>query len=271
MNERLFLKLLLALFFGLFVAELLVVLLFGFRLELIVFCFVIAVAVTGMLVVARLLLQQRAEIDSVSSRRAKAKRSDVMHDRLREYSIDEEFLGGERFIRDKGRSPVPPTAESRSSRNPSAGDSTATIEEAIKSHAEMYGGLGQLLLMMEKIDDNSFGRLVKIAGLGELSREEVILKMTLMVHEESSSMGDGPESDGGESSMLEGHTMDKESFDEYIRRCMSGAEHDEQCGDGITVDLDDVALLRGAGRAPEDFEHNPKSVIASLKRAGMKP
>ncbi len=271
MNERFFLKLLLALFFGLLVAECLVVLLFGFRLEMIVFCFVIAVAMTGILIVVRLLLQQRAEIDSVSSRRAKAKRSDVMHDRLREYSVDEEFLGGERFTRKKGGAPIPPTAESRNSHNPSAGESIATIEEAIKAHAEMYGGLGQLLLMMEKIDDSSFVRLVKKAGFGELSREEVMLKMTLMVHEESTSRGEAPARDGEQTSILEGHTMDKESFDEYIRRCMTGAGNDEKCGDGIFVDLDDAALLRGTGRPPEDFEHNPKSVIASLKRAGMKP
>jgi hypothetical protein len=271
MNERFFLKLLLALFSALLVAELLVVLLFGFRLELIVFCFVIAVAMTGILVVARLLSQQRVEIDSVSSRRAKAKRSDVMRDRLREYSVDDEFLGGERRTREKGSSPAPSTAESRSSRNPLAGESTVTIEEAIRAHAEMYGGLGQLLQMMEKIDDNSFGRLVKKAGFGELSREEVMFQISLMVHEESSSMGEAPESDGEQPCTLEGYTMDKESFDEYISRCMNGAEDDPGCSDGFSVELDSAALSRGVGTPPENFSHNPQSVIAHLKRAGMKP
>ena len=271
MNERFFLKLLLALFSGLLFAELLVVLLFGFRLELIVFCFIVAVAMTGMLVVVRLLLQHRAEIDSVSSRRAKAKRSDVMRDRLREYSVDEEFLGGESYTREKGSSPAPPAAKSRSSSNTSAGESAVTIEEAIKTHAEMYGGLGQLLQMMEKIDDSAFGHLLKKVGLYEISREEVILKITLMIEAESPALGKTADFEGEEPCILEGHTLDKESFDDYIRRCMTGAEDDEQCGDGISIDLDDAALSRGIGTPPEDFEHNPKSVIAGLKRAGMKP
>ncbi len=271
MNERFFLKLHLALFFGLLVAELLVPLLFGFRLELIVFCFVIAVAMTGMLVVTRLLLQHRAEIDSVSSRRAKAKRSDVMRDRLKEYSVDEEFLGGESYSREKGSAPAPPAAESRCSRNTSAGESAVTIEEAIKAHAEIYGGLGELLQMMEKIDDGAFGHLLKKAGLYEISREEVIVKITLMIEAESPALGNAADCQGEEHCILEGHTLDKESFDDYIRRCMTGAEDDEKCGDGISVDLNDAAFSRGTGTPPEDFEHNPKSVIAGLKRAGMKP
>ena len=93
-NERLLLKLLLALFSGLIAAELLVVALFGFRLELMLFCFILAAALTGILVVVRLLGQQRSDIDSVSARRVKAKRSDVMRDRLKDYGVDEEFLGG---------------------------------------------------------------------------------------------------------------------------------------------------------------------------------
>ena len=56
MNERFFLKLLLALFSGLIAAELLVVGLFGLRLELIMLLFILAAALTGMVIVARLLL-----------------------------------------------------------------------------------------------------------------------------------------------------------------------------------------------------------------------
>jgi hypothetical protein len=41
MNDRFFLKLLLALFAGLIAAEVLVVVLFGLRLELILFCFIL--------------------------------------------------------------------------------------------------------------------------------------------------------------------------------------------------------------------------------------
>lgn len=269
MNERLFLKLLLALFSVLLVAEPLLALLYGFRLELMLFSFLIAVALIGILVTLRFLLPQRAEIDSVSARRAKARRSDVMRDRLKAYSIDEEFLGGESFTRQKGREAEPPPADSHSSRKPQ-GESMATLEEAIKAHARMYGGLVELLRMMEKLDEIAFRQLVKKAGLGQISREEVIIKITLMLQAQSSPLPDGDDCEDEEPSIMPGHTLDKESFDDYIRRCMSGAGDDEKCAEGISVDLNDAALLQAKGSPPEDFEHNPKSVIASLKRAGIK-
>ncbi|TLU87752.1 MAG: hypothetical protein FDX21_02730 [Chlorobium sp.] len=197
MNERLFLKLLLALFSGLIVAELLVVLLFGFRLELLLFWFILAVAFAGILVVVRLLDQQRSEIDSVSSRRAKMKRSDVMRDRLSEYSVDEEFLCAERSTQGKGDQQEPSSAESVSRR-------------------DAEGACGTTL------------------------------------------------------SVLESWSMERESFDEYIRRSMSGAAEGSECADAFSVDLDGAALSKGIVRPPEDFEHSPKSVMASLKRAGMK-
>ena len=55
MNERFFLKLLLALFAGLIVAEVVVVALFGLRLELILLCFIVVAALTGIAFVVRLL------------------------------------------------------------------------------------------------------------------------------------------------------------------------------------------------------------------------
>jgi len=263
MNERFFLKLLLTLFSGFVAAELLVVLLFGFRLELILFCFVIAVAVTGILLVVRLLLQQPFEMDSVSMRRAREKRTDIMQDRLREYSVDEEFLGGGTVKGAKEHSVVLPINEAQRRRSPSADELAVSVEEAIRVHAEMYGGLGPLLQMMEKIDEASFCRLVKKAGLGELSREEVVCKIMFMIEDSSS-----PMCDTGEPSALESHSMERESFDEYIRRCMTGAEDDSKSADGFSVELDSAALSRAVSVPPADFSHNPASVIASLKRAG---
>ncbi len=267
MNERFFLKLLLALFAGLIVAEVVVVALFGLRLELILFCFILAAALTGILVVVRLLLQQSSEVDSVSARRARGKRSDMMRDRLRDYSVDEEFLSGESLTRAKGSSSAYPAFDTHRSRNQSPCDTTTSIEEAIRVHAEMFGGLGQLLQMMEKIDDSSFGQLVKKAALGELSREEVIIRIRLMIHENSRDSGNV---DGEQRSVLEKHSMERESFDEYIRRCMTGSEGDSECADGFSVELDSVAFSRQSSVPPANFSHDPKSVISSLKRAAAK-
>lgn len=269
MNERFFLKLLLLLFTGLIVAEVLVVVLFGFRLELILLCFIVAAALTGIAFVVRLLLAERTEIDSVSMRRARAKRGGIMQDRLKEYDVDEEFIGGKTVKRQKGRSAAPALSEFRGSSNMSDSPDTVSIEEAIRVHAEMYGGLRQLLQMMEHIDEASFGRLLQKAGLGDLSREEVVLKISLMVDETSLSNEDAVEKDEEKPCILEGHSMDRESFDEYIRRCMNGAEDDAESADnGFSVELDGAALSKGAGVPPADFSHDPKSVISSLKRAG---
>jgi hypothetical protein len=129
----------------------------------------------------------------------------------------------------------------------------------------MYGGLGQLLQMMENIDEASFGRLVQKAGLGDLSRQEVMLKITCMIDEHSFSGGAANE----KPCILEGHSMERESFDDYIRRCMNGTEEDSESADkGFSVELDGAALSKGAGVPPADFSHDPKSAISSLKRAG---
>ncbi len=268
MNERFFLKLLLALFSALVAAELFLVLLFGLRLELILLCFIMATAFTGIAIVVRLLSQQRGEVDSVSTRRAREKRNDIMRERLREYSVDEEFLGAETFRNVRGDSPAAPMSETQRSTSPPAVETVVSVEQAIRVHAEMYGGLGLLLQMMEKIDDTSFGRLVKKAGFGELSREEVMLKITLMVAEESPSMRGVAESDQERSCILEGYSMERESFDDYIRRSMNGAEGDAECADGFSVKLDGAALSRASGTPPADFSHDPALIISSLKRAG---
>lgn len=184
MNERFFLKLLLALFAGLIVAEVVVVALFGLRLELILFCFIVAAGLTGIAFVVRLLLGERREIETVSMRRAMQKRGGIMQERLSEYGVDEEFMGGKRVRR--------------------AGASAASFAED--------------------------------AGEGE--------KPTMLVP----------------------HSMERESFDDYIRRSMNGAGEDSE--NGFSVELDGAALARGTGVPPADFSHDPKSVIDSLKRAG---
>ena len=162
MNERFFLKLLLALFAGLMVAEVVVVALFGLRLELILLCFIVAAALIGSAFVVRLLLGERRQIETVSMRRAMQKRGGIMQERLSEYGVDEEFMGGKTGRR---------------------GKVAAFIEDAGTSEAE---------------------------------------KPTI----------------------LDAHSMERESFDAYIRRSMNGAGEDSE--DGFSVELD--------GAAPE-FTH----------------
>ncbi len=264
MNERIFLKLLLVLLSGLIAAEVLVVTLLGLKLELILLCFIIGAALAGILFVVRLLLTERSDIDSVSMRRAKEKKTDIMQERLKEYGVDEEFLGGKAVNRTQWSSQKPSLEHSAGREEPVL-PVTASIEEAIRVHAEMYGGLGGLLQMIEKIDEASFDRLVKKVGFGDVSREEVILKITLMTTGNSKAV----ESDGKQPCVLEGHSMDRESFDDYIRRCMNVADEESESADsGFSVELDSAALSKGTGAMPADFSHDPKAVFSKLNKPG---
>lgn len=184
MNERFFLKLQLALFVGLISAEVVVVALFGLRLELILLCFIVASALTGSAFVVRLLLGERREIETVSMRRAMQKREGIMQERLSEYGVDEEFMGGK------------------------------TVRRAVTSVVHFAEDTG--------VDEKP--------------------------------------------TILASHSMERESFDDYIRRSMNGAGGDWE--EGFSVELDGAALARGTGVPPADFSHDPKSVIESLKRVG---
>lgn len=64
-------------------------------------------------------------------------------------------------------------------------------------------------------------------------------------------------------------SLDMEGFREYIGRSMSEGGEEEE-GGGMSVDLDGDALARSGGTMPADFSHDPKSVMASLRRAGGK-
>ena len=267
MNERFFLKILLVLFCGLIAAEVLVVSLFGLKLELILLCFIVVAALTGILFVVRLLLAERNDIDSVSMRRAKVKSSGIMQDRLKEYSVDEEFLVGKAANRSTWNSQKPSFPELGVDSDEPVLPVRESIEDAIRVNAEMYGGLGELLKMMEKIDDASFDRLVKKVGFGEVSREEVILKITLMSNDEVNAT----DCDKVEQCILEGHSMDKASFDEYIRRCMNVADEESESADnGFSVELDSAALSKGTAPMPTDFSHDPKAVFSKLNKPGAR-
>jgi hypothetical protein len=266
MNERLFLKLLLLLFSGLIAAELLIVSVFGLRLELILLFFIIAVALTGIAIVTRLLRRERPDIESVSMRRERQKSSGIMQERLRDYGVDHEFISGKsaRPAKESGSA----SSQSAPLSNPdmSIPPVSVSLDEVIKVYAEMYGGFGVLLRTLDQLDDAGFGRLMAKAGLGTLSREEVIHKISQMAQEEPLTGNTADRRAGESDTPLSVTSLDKESFDEYIRRSMNNAEGDADSG--FSVELDSEALSRGTGTMPSDFSHDPKAVFSKLKKPG---
>jgi len=263
MNERFFLKLLLLLFSGLIAAELLLVVMFGLRLELIILCFIIAAALTGIVIVVRLLMPERIDTESVSMRRARAMREESMRERFQDYAVDEEFLGrkGARDVKGNAASTV---MESSSG---SAQPSAVSIEEAIRVHAGMYGGLAQLLQMMENMDEPSFGRLMAKVGFPGVSMSDVVCRIRLMADGEEEECCVALNSSLDEA--IEAFGRDRESFDDYIRRSMTGGNNQSESGEGgFAVELDSAALSQGTGVMPADFSHDPKSVLSKLKKPG---
>ncbi|MCX6178083.1 MAG: hypothetical protein NT163_01700 [Chlorobiales bacterium] len=267
MNERFFLKLLLVLFSGLIVAELLVVLFFGLKLELILLCFILVAALTGIVFIVRLLFTERTVIDSVSMRRAKEKSNDIMQDRLKEYTVDEEFLGSKPLGRGKENLQEPSFPEHFVRAQESILPVADSVDEAIRVHAEMYGGLGELLKAIEKIDEASFSRLVKTVGFGRVSREEIMHRIALMADKER----DSGKSIEENRATLPGFSLDRESFDLYIQRNMSSSESEQESADkGFSVELDQEGLSKGTGTMPEDFSHDPKAVFSKLNKPGAR-
>ncbi|WP_076791517.1 hypothetical protein [Chlorobium sp. KB01] len=266
MEERFFLKLLLFLFAGLIAAELLVVTFYGFRLELILFTFIVAVALTGMVIVAKLLLRERPEIESVSMRRLRQKSAGVMQDRLKEYSVDDEFTGDHaaRSAKVRAQAPAPVGSDTKP-----ASLNIDSLDGMIREVARMYGGFGTLLRTLEQLDDAAFRRQLAKAGFGRgegFSREEVIQRLSQMAEAECLQNRDETGSIGEKECVIDGFSLDSESFDLYIQRSMSSTESEGD--DGFCVELDSEALSKRTGPMPSDFSHDPKAVFSKLKKPG---
>lgn len=70
-------------------------------------------------------------------------------------------------------------------------------------------------------------------------------------------------------SSLKEFAMERESFDAYIQRCMSGESNDGDFSDELSIGLENPNSAKGVGMAPTDFSHSPAAVMESLKkRAG---
>ncbi|NTW11262.1 MAG: hypothetical protein HGA26_07870, partial [Chlorobiaceae bacterium] len=148
--------------------------------------------------------------------------------------------------------------------------SGGSLEDAIRIHAGMHGGLDGLLVKMESIDEAAFERLMQDAGIRGVSRSEIVRRIRLM----SSVEGEECIKVCARSleEAMEAFSGDRASFDDYIRRSMSSGDNsmgmDDEGDRGFSVQLDSVSLSKSGGTMPEDFSHDPKAMIARLKQKG---
>ncbi|NTU53204.1 MAG: hypothetical protein HGA97_05785 [Chlorobiaceae bacterium] len=139
-----------------------------------------------------------------------------------------------------------------------------------RSRAKRDGGMGALLDAYD-VDEEFLGhgrRVGKPVSSGFSASPDLSAKDTSPRGD--AEMEAGAELDAASPLSL---SIDKESFDDYIRRCMSepGTCIDEEESEpGYSVDLDAEELSGMPGTPPTNFSHDPKAVMSRLNRPGEK-
>ncbi|NTV02822.1 MAG: hypothetical protein HGB04_08590 [Chlorobiaceae bacterium] len=254
MNERLAAGLLAGLSAALIVAETATGALRGFDAGIILFWLALYAGAAGLLFSLRMLSDGGSgRIESVSERRARAKRGDGGI--LEGYDVDEEFLGSGQ----RARKPA------------SAGAGTVddeSLKAAILSYAGMAGGLGKLSETLEAMDEASFGAMARKIGASGVSKGQALAAVAELAAAESGGKG-------GEDVPPLQISLDRETFDDYIRRCMTDRDtcidDDESAGESFSIGLDADGLSRLPGAPPTEFSHSPEAVKAKINRPAGGP
>jgi hypothetical protein len=250
MNERLAAGLLAGISVALIGAETTLAALYGFDPGLVLFCLALYAGAAGLLFSLKLLLDGGgSRIESVSERRVRAMRGDA-GGRLEGYEIDDEFLG-------RGRSGTKPTT------NVGGPLDDEALKDAVASYAPMAGGLAKLRETLDSIGDEAFRTMARKLGIAGVTRERAMA----VVHELMDAESAGNDQDEVPSLSI---SLDRETFDDYIRRCMTDKETclDDDEGGGFSVGLDAAGLSSLPSDPPTDFSHDPKAVFAKLNRPG---
>ena len=259
MNERLASGLLAGLSAALIIAEAALAALYGFQSGLVLFCLSIYAGAAGLLFSLRTLLDGRESgVESVSERRARAMRDRSMGSILEGYDVDQEFIG-------RGRNLSKPSS-ARSAGASGAADSSLLDDEALKSaiiaYAGMAGGVVKLRETLESMGDAAFRTMARNAGFAGITRERALaVAMELAA-------GDDAKTERAAPTMS--FSLDRETFDDYIRRGMNEGDScpdDDDCV-GFSIGLDAAGLSALPSEPPTDFSHDPKAIFDKLNRAG---
>ena len=256
MNERLASGLLAGLSAALIIAEASLATIYGFQPGLILFCLSIYAGAAGLMFSLRTLLEGGSRgVESVSERRARAMQDRNMGDILAGYDVDEEFIG-------RGRGSRKPSSDKASDETRPLDDDE--LRSAVINYAAMAGGLDRLSRTLESMDDRAFGTMARKAGITGVTRERALAVAIELAA-------------GGEAGKVEAAptlsiSLDRETFDDYIRRGMTEGDHgqDGDEGAGFSVGLDAERLSALPSEPPTDFSHDPKAIFSKIHRAGGK-
>lgn len=258
MNQRTAAGVLAGLSLSLIVSEMLVAVFGGFDPGWMLLFLSLYAGAVGLLFGLRTLADgRREEIESVSERRVRAKREGRVGDLLDPYGIDEEFVGR----RSGWHKPVfvkPPAASAAPGDRPLDHEA---LKSSVMAYAAMAGGLESLRRTIEAMDEQAFGSMARKAGMAGVSRAQALSVVLELVSEQ----GKAKKADERPLSL----SIDKESFDDYIRRCMSDPEScDDDEADSLSAGFDDKRSPEPPSMPPTDLSHDPKSVMSRLNRPG---
>ncbi len=262
MGERLFAKIVVGLSVLLIISELVLIVLFGIRFELIFLPFVVFLASVGILIGLTFLKGVRPEIESVSSRRARAMKDEKVRKLLDGYEVDEEFLPG-RWKKKKQRQQKQQVREaghagpfSRPVMPEDQGDPFADLDPKLHKIAKGFGGFEQMIYKVEAMDTVAFKRLQYTLDMQGVDKNQLLQP----VREALSKAARG-------CSGLR-KSLDHEEMEEYMEQVTTGRKAGGNGAEktySLDIDMNDIA-----GRVPpppDEFSHKPRDVIDRFKKS----
>lgn len=213
----------------------------GKDIELIVLSLGVFIAAVLLIIALQNISFGRANLESVSMRRANQSREKQVEMMEHGYGIDKEFLSSKSFG-SHAKAQMSPTFGKevatgngalfpKSSFKGISDDSKTgiqSIESAILANAPLYGGIDKLHEASQKMDDKAIESLVMKMGYKNVSATEVReVIITLVEQKISNAKAEATQPKTSGLSGENGHpkvSLDSKSFNDYIRRCMAGSQ-----------------------------------------------
>ncbi len=260
MSERSVARIVIGLSVLLIVSEVAVVTLYGLRFELVFLPFVIFLASLGVVFGLTLLKGRRSEIESVSTRRARAMKDEKVRKLLEGYEVDEEFLSGRRKRNKKpGKkkaSPEAPESFSKPVDPESYRDPFESIDPRLRSLAEGFGGFEQMVQKIETMDTVAFKRLQYALDMQGIEKPQMLQPVKKALVKAA-----------GGSAGLRGE-LDHDEMEEYMEQTLTGRRPESKGGSPtyyLDINMDDI----GGRMAPPpgQISHKPRDVIDQFKKS----
>ncbi|WP_150132361.1 hypothetical protein [Prosthecochloris sp. GSB1] len=256
MSERLIARIVIWLSLMLVLAEAALFVFNGLRMEFVLLPLVVFLAALGVLFGVTSLKGSRPEIESVSMRRARAMKDDLVRKQLEGYEVDDEFLPrGTR--KKKTRRAEPPAAKSAGAQAVppvlprEAVDPFAGLDPVLLELAEGFGGPARMVRKIEAMDEVSYKRLQYALDLRGVDKSEFLRP----VREALAKAASGPS--GLRTS------LDEEGMNDYIEKTLAG----KKGGGDYSLDINADTLRQEFRQSPGELSHDPRSVIDHFKRA----